>query len=563
MQIYIYIDNQLASDCNTYSVQDRDCTGDKEAYRTIAGATNAAQPGDTVYFREGNYSEELIPKQSGTAGSPITYRGYEEETATITGPSLSPAILLSGRSYLILESLKIDNVRRWLIAVDTHHTIIRDCEFSRALDTAHSQKTGLFFEKSTYNKILNNSFEDCNEDSIGLVESDYNLVEGNVLTKAYHTLWDIKCGNYNIFRNNYFHNKIEKIGEIFDCWGVGINRDIYILNSTKHNLIENNIFAYVPSSGDSSPYSGIQFAGQETIIRNNVFYETVGPGLSFALYHDESKHNLKNRVYHNVFHNTDFAGIEIAGPIYEFKDNIIKNNILSDSVFVANDKRWNWYNELEGKPIQVKTGRDDGYSFVNNCFSGDQPDDYYITFGMRTSNNNPVQHPLTWWEANHPELFSGNLQQDPRYIDADAYNFTLAKKSGLRDKGDFLTYTRASGTGTNVEVEDALYFSDGFGLIGTDVIQFEGDTERYEIINVDYRNNILIINESASYQDEQGVSLTFEGTAPDIGLYSPVSANVVANCPEISDVINIKDQWFVSLVSTKDLIDKIKEWKEC
>ena len=92
-------------------------------------------------------------------------------------------------------------------------------------------------------------------------------------------------------------------------------------------MVEQNIFAYTPTSGDSSPYSGIQYAGQEGIIRNNLFYNTVGPGLSLTLYANEAKYNLKNRIYNNVFYSTDFAGISLSGASYDFYDNVLKNNL--------------------------------------------------------------------------------------------------------------------------------------------------------------------------------------------------------------------------------------------
>ena len=62
------------------------------AYATVM--TNAAA-GDTVYFRAGTYDvglrgsnrevPNLNPTNSGTAGSPITFKGYNGETVTVTG----------------------------------------------------------------------------------------------------------------------------------------------------------------------------------------------------------------------------------------------------------------------------------------------------------------------------------------------------------------------------------------------------------------------------------------------------------------------------------------------
>ena len=293
VSVNLYVDGEIELEsCTDYTVATRACgAGTEPVYKTLEGVAAVAGPGDTVHLRQGSYEEALIVQRSGTATDPITFRNYKSEVATITGASLSPAIDISEREHIVLEGLEVTDVRRWLYAVSAHHNTIRNNTFRRALDTGHSQKACLFFQEATFNKILNNVIEDCNEDSLYLVKSDNNLVVGNEFRKAYHTLWAIKCGNNNVLRDNYFHNEDQKIGEVYDCHDVGFDREFYLYDATKRNLIEGNEFAYVPSSGDRSPYSGIQYAGQDGIIRRNRFHSTVGPGLSMTLYGDEARFN--------------------------------------------------------------------------------------------------------------------------------------------------------------------------------------------------------------------------------------------------------------------------------
>jgi len=54
-------------------------------YATIQRAANVATAGDTVQIRAGTYREAVTPTNSGTSGSPITYRNYNTETVTISG----------------------------------------------------------------------------------------------------------------------------------------------------------------------------------------------------------------------------------------------------------------------------------------------------------------------------------------------------------------------------------------------------------------------------------------------------------------------------------------------
>ncbi|MFC1654926.1 right-handed parallel beta-helix repeat-containing protein [Myxococcota bacterium] len=521
----IYVDSQIGpSDCATYDPASRSCSGGSEqAYKTLAGAAAVAGPGETVLIREGTYSEALIPQISGEPGRPVTWRNYGTETVTISNASLSPAVDISGRSCLVIEGLVVTDVRRWLHALDSHHNIIRDNTFRRALDSGGSSKTGIFLQEATFNRVLDNTIEDSTQDNLSLIKSDRNLVAGNTFRMAAHTLWTIKCGNFNVLRDNYFHNQVQKIGEVYDCDAVGFDHEFTFFDATKHNLVEGNEFAYTASSGDSSPYSGIQYAGQQGIVRFNRFYETVGPALQMTLYSDEARYNTDNRVYHNVFYKTDFAGIEISGSSYTFSGNVFINNILSQSIFVANDTRWTWYtSDLAGEPVQLKTGRLDGFIFDTNCFYNTQPDeDHLITHGNRNSGYDTPPHTVTWWQTNHPAVFINCREADPVFENAAAYDFRLKPASTLINAGRFLTQTTAAGSGTSLPVEDASFFYDGYQIPGEtgDQIQLEGQITTARVVSIDYNSNTLVLDTPLDWTDNQGVSLRYNGSAPDVGAH--------------------------------------------
>ena len=172
----IFVDNSLAGDCSgTYSTANRDCSGsDGDAYNTLSEAAAVAVAGDTVWIRAGTYNERLIPANSGSAGSYITFENYGNETVVIdTGSSI--AIDISNRSYIVVDGLNIDDCR-WLEAENSHYNIIRNNSFT---DTPATGTTGnVRFISSDYNKILNNVISNGNDDLL-LIDSDRNLVEGN------------------------------------------------------------------------------------------------------------------------------------------------------------------------------------------------------------------------------------------------------------------------------------------------------------------------------------------------------------------------------------------------
>lgn len=526
-EVLLYVEPQLAeANTQTYHPATRKSTGGTErAFKTLKLACAAAEAGQTVVLRGGTYAEALIPARSGEPGRPLTFRTQPGEAAVISGTDLSPAVDLSGRQHVVIEGLTVKQVKRWLLACKTHHCVLKGNTFAQALDAGGSSKTGLFFEEATHNRLLGNIIDDTTQDNVALIKSDYNLLEGNTITRAKHVLWTIKGGNFNVLRRNYFHNAIQKIGEVYDCDGVGSEHQFKDVNCTKHNLIERNIFARTPSSGDRSPYAGIQYAGQEGLVRFNIFYDNTGPALDFTLYGEEARHNLNNRACHNVFYKNHFAGIALSGrqsEKYKFEGNELKNNILCQNVFVRNDKRWEWFKELDGKPVQVYAGAAQGFLFEHNLlWNSGAGEKYLIVLGSRDAKSNPPPQDLAGWQSSHGAAFKGNLEGDPRFVDAAKRNFRLQPGSPAEDAGAFLTRTKDAGEGTALQVADARWFVDGYGIAGVsgDLVQVEGHAQPVRIVKVDYQQHLLTLETPIKWAAGAGVSLPWSGKAPDLGAF--------------------------------------------
>ncbi len=524
----IYVDQQLISNCTgNYSISDRNCNGaDGDAHTSLASAATTAVAGYEVLIRQGVYSEQLSPQNSGTPGNHIRFKNFGDELVEITGAALSPAIWIENKDYIAIEGLHVKDVRRWLNALGSDYLILKDNIFERALDTGGSSKTGIFLQSSNYAKIQNNILNDTTQDNLGIINGDYNLIEGNTFTKGLHALWAFKCSNFNIIRNNYFHNEIQKIGEIYDCDNAGFgSAEFPKLNSyddAKYNVVEGNIFAYTPSSGNSSPYAGIQYAGQNGILRNNTFYECTGPALSLTYYSGEAEYNYGNKIYHNVFYDNKLGALEISGTSSpNFTKQRFKNNILYKNLFIQNDMRWSWYVELNNQPVQILTGRDSQVKFENNNIFNSAVDELYIiAFGSRTSNSNAAPQSLSWWESNQPGFIQTSLQANPLFENPGQYNFQLEPESPMIDAGAFLASTTSAATNSTImTVDDAGWFMDGFGVVSGDVVQLEGQVQTAIVIEVDYANNALTLNTTLSWTTGQGLSLAYSGEKPDIGAF--------------------------------------------
>ncbi len=543
----IYVDPGLSENCTgNYSIENRDCSGsDGDAYKSLASAAHAAGAGTRVIIREGIYTEQLNPKNSGTEDAYITFKNYGDELVELTGESLAPAILIKERDYIRIEGLYVHGVDRWLNALGANHTVIRGNAFEKAINPSGSSKTGLFFQACNNVSILENRIDNSKQDNIGMVDCDFGLIEGNTITKASHVLWALKCCNYIIVRGNYFHNEIQKIGEIYDCdyvgYGEGRYKKITSLDDSKYNVVENNIFAYTPSSGDNSPYAGIQYAGQKGLIRNNLFYDCVGPPVSLTLYSDEAKFNYSNRISHNVFFDNDFGGIEISEKdYYSFSDQQLKNNIFYKNQFVQNDSRWSWYEELDKNPVQIFTGRASDLLFENNnIFCSEEDELYVIAYGSRFDSNNPSPQSLSWWETNYPEVYRHNLQANPLFVNEENRDFRLRESSPMIDAGTFLTRTSSSETvSTSMKVDDAAWFIDGFGIVPGDSIQLEGQSTSVSIVSIDYATNTLTLDQALSWDAGTGVSMKYHGKAPDLGAFEnlTVDSGTGANIPDMNEI---------------------------
>lgn len=505
----IYVDGQLAGDCvGTYSIANRNCSGsDGDAYNTLAEAANAATAGDVVVIRAGTYGQQLRPARSGNAQAYITFKGYGGETATITtGEDI--AIDISDRDYIILEGLTIDQTR-WLEAENAHYNIIRYNTFSNSWATGTTGNVR--FISSTYNKILYNTITEGNDNLI-LIDSDYNLVQGNTIAEGDHSLWGVRCGNFNVIRDNYFSNTNQKIGEVYDC-GADTSAVPNAFDATKHNLIEGNEFAKTSAYYSTSGANGIQYAGQNGIIRRNVLHNC-GVGLGMQYYSDEALYVRHNRVYQNVFYDNSCAGVAVSSGE---QDDIFKNNILYWNKGISGDC-------FGTGPAQVVyKGAITGYSFQNNNIinltSGENV--IHEQFGVGAA--------LSYFQTSFPAAYADNFEVAPGFVDAAGADFSLTAASNMIDTGAFLTHTAAAGSGAVVPVLDAGYFYDGFGIEGEvgDLIRFEGQSVTARITGVDYNANTLTLDESATWTAGQGIALAYSGSRPDLGaheyrLYSPV-----------------------------------------
>ncbi|MCK5849490.1 MAG: right-handed parallel beta-helix repeat-containing protein, partial [Kiritimatiellae bacterium] len=475
-------------------------------------ANTNLQAGDIVLLHGGTYlgDDFIAPTNSGSSGSPIVYRAASGETPIVQG--MTYGIYIPNNSYITIDGITVNNVYWWIYANNNaSHLKFTNCTFTNAGAYAAS-----WFMGGDDIHIA-----DCNfsggEDSIHMMATDHALIENNTFNGAVHECILLAGVQDSVVRGNYFSNPGQKCMEIvgtYDSEWSGPYR------KSEHVVIEDNEFAL--AAGLPQSFSGIQYAGNSSIVRRNVFHDC-GFGLDLTSWEDsDAQYNEHNRFYNNTFYKNGYLaeGVGIFFSHYDataaYGDNLFTNNIIyqnkstlteggnmTESVQVA----FNW------NPSPTDAG------FYYNAF-------YYTTAEQKlfASLNLGAEYTLAEYEAAFPAHASDNIEANPKMVDPENGDFTLQGTSPCIDAGGALTNTTSSGSGTMIPVADALYFSDGKGLVGVDADIIRINGQQATIVNVDYANNEIEVSQSLSWGNNAPVTLDYNGSAPDMGAYEYASA---------------------------------------
>lgn len=509
----VLMENSLAKDYYVAPYGDDKNTGTfNYPWRTITKANQELQPGDVVFIRQGNYRETIEPNRSGIDGFPIRYSGFQNETAVVhTRPN---GVYLSGKKYIIIQKLHFEDCNYF---VRSYPDGFDFCEIKDCVMRKQTGWCGIEIgDGCSYNKVVNNIIAsgeiegDClhiGKDDFGEEwGAQFNLVEGNECSGALHG--GICCAGdktrYNIIRNNYVHH----IGDNAIATGA----------KAEWTVIERNRI-YNPGT-DRDGASAMQIRTENTIIRFNVMYRDInqdidnGAAALVLQSTNEFPFVRNNKIYHNVIYNfsqtnTQWHGIQLAAfnTETEFGPNTFKNNII----------------------YKNGMGAQEGFQVAYTRTVNTIPSDLFESNLIRKLNTNEIV--IYFFELNRTKLsleqakksyptifYKNNIDAVPVFNDELNYDFQLRSSSPAIDVGCFLTKTMSSGNGTEIRVEDASYFSDGWNITEGDLIKI-GSSEPVKIVKVDYSTHVVTIDKSITWQLDEPVSFNYAGTAPDIGAY--------------------------------------------
>ncbi|MBN2581867.1 MAG: right-handed parallel beta-helix repeat-containing protein [Planctomycetes bacterium] len=502
-----------------------------KAFATIAKAATLAAAGDTVNILPGTYVGRIRPAHGGTAEAPITYRRQGEGEVVITTSKETDGgkweerfawKLGAGNDYTIIDGMTFRDAEGWVYIGDyAHHNTVRNCTFERC-----RMYHGIYVNNGSYNAIAGCKFldaiaypegwtpddpEPALADYISLWrDSHYNLVEGNEFHEITHVAVSIMghdpdcIASHNIIRGNTFHEPKWKCVSF---------------HAAAHTLVEDNTMTGLAASF-------IQFHAEKTIVRRNIFthcravrskpHPTYFHGVLW-LKSSVDEYGSMDLAQHSRIYNNTFVDCQVpltyrgvAGTLLPVSDNVFKNNLFSGFTTPLR-LPMPFYKNFTTQQANLFTG--------NLLFGG--PEDGKV-FELIPDGKEPGQlMTLAEVVAESPkmcrrQLFDGNLEADPKLTAPDKGDFRPAPGSPCIDGGAALTRTRFAGQGTQVVVEDALYFCDGFRRIDGDLVRIGGN-DAVRVTAVDYDMRTLTVDRELTWAAGDAVNLAYQGKAPDIG----------------------------------------------
>lgn len=493
-----------------------------QPWQTIAHAASSSQvkPGDTVYIRAGVYNEYIQQNISGSSSAPITYENYPGEKPIITGTGSWRWHILE-QSYITIKGLTFQNFGDGGIQIRTRkdsitNVKILNCTFENQFPvdengakTIHVTTAGTSFNLDNI-VIANNNFFNVDSGPHPSIQVAGNAQKVSIVN-------NVVAGTSSIV-----------IG-IAGRTDIGQPDNILI----KGNHILNHGFLDIANENNNSPGIYLDAAGNNIVIENNVIHDGVRGIMLSAEPVASSLVTQHAIVRWNVLYNNTEMNIKLG--VGNSTANCAHSGELKYGAVVHNT-----LHSESGAPTNIHLACGEYLRVKNNILTHTSPQ---TAFHYRFANG--TVNPATW-QLNHNLFHStgatktfqwgstlytslssyqtavsqdqNSLTGNPLFADIGQDDFTLNGDSTARDAGGWLTQTNGSGSGKVIPVNEAWYFSDGLGLQDGDLIHV-GSNDPVRIVNVDYANNLVTVDQSIAWQDQNSVSYVFKGNAPDIGAF--------------------------------------------
>ena len=564
-----------------------------KAWRTLANVNNYPfQPGDSVLLKRGEeWREQLIPSSNGSRKNPITFGAYAQGAAPIingcdlvTGwtrystniwkarfirPEGPTQVFFNGTKgnkrssltgvdseydwYWDADNLYIYNKsdpntangnnlrieatqRNRCVLIEKNHIILSDIHCNQPRDNAilirgnskdvtiqncfatNANSWGVMAYETAYLTIRN-----CRTDNVdggiyiggsAVNKIHHTIVEHNTISNckedgiAVHNMSEETTGDYHHIHHNTIYNVLNEDGLDINC-GAGVIAEYNrIYNCAGHGIYVWNLDGGV-------------------IVRNNTINDIARQGIAVT---QGANHKLFNNLIfdiaqYGIFIDAPVRSIEIChNTVHESRTRVCleiecKNAVVKNNIFYSDGS----------EAVKIDTVTASKYTFENNCYYRVQTESPVLSVGSNSYTMDQIEGGIVYADEGI-EQFS--LGRNPLFIDAENRDFQIGPESPCIDSGAYLTKTTLSGSSKQIPIKDAKYFFDGLGFVKGDIIKLEGQVQTARVTNVNLEKKILTINKSLSWYSGQGVSLSFSGSAPDVGAYEseyPLDVQIIAS----------------------------------
>lgn len=521
------------------------------------------EPGDTATFADGTYDGciTLNWHDRGTAQSPVTIKSLNRHMAILKGGA-SP---MQGKNWVVYvadgysppEYLIIDGFRMvpydlrpttlsgWLYMSNARYCTIRDCQMEDA-----TYWWPVWVTYSSYNRFENlNVWRSLYRDTDGGGTAEHahgNLcfLSGTSSRNLFECVHFRECGHtpigvadtcsYTVFRNCLFDSRWARAFDVFST-------DRVLMEGC---TVTNSFDGTHAASGASNALF------KNSIIRNNLFYRNADIPLRMCTFINtdpdpDVEYEVTNSRIHNntvvlnhraVFDMQEYAssqGLTIGG-------NVFQNNLFA-------------YNDLDGDGLVARIHPEVNQSGINilryNNVFGYAPGCYVIWYAADWSRSiGSHGYTVAQIETAYPSYFYDNLDVEPDFVDMDEDDYRLDTGSDCIDAGAVLTTTIGNGSGTQISVDDARWFYDGFGIPGEqgDLI-WVGTPPKHAAVRVVGVNtggwpDAITVDQSITWKSNDPISLPYTGSAPDLGAYEyDAEEEDWYAAPELPDGLTMED----------------------
>ena len=457
-----------------------DSTGDGSSgspWRTIRYALDELSAGDTLYIHAGTYpaggdsTDAYTIPTSGSSGNPITITNYQNDQVVIS--TAQAGFVLSDKDYITFDGLIIDNTTAasCIDAVGDYITI-RNCELINGSNAVKCSDATQY----TYLLIEDCVIHDLSSVPVSLGNMDKVVIKGNTM---YTGNANIAVGSMTnlVIEDNFCHNTDQRLGPVKLSWGTEGG-------GTEGAIVRRNVFL------DGERYLIGLYSANGVICYNNVVANIAGIPIEDGMV---------------------WLRKESGSPSSNSKYNVFKNNIYYH--MGSDSKPSYWTNALFNLDAEVAADYGD-QEIDYNCYFKNSGTEYII-YGTTWVYESEVAN--GWYSGQYDN--NSIAGSDPAFLmpttEWGPEGYILEDGSPCIDAGTVLTFTDGSGSGTTITVDDARYFTDGFGLIGGDIILVDDTTAQVTAVNTS--NNTITVNPSISWSNNDPVSLEYSGAAPDIG----------------------------------------------